>query len=129
MTRITISRAVATVGVALALGAGVAAAASAQQDPGPASTVGTAVLERDHGATARGPAAIHSPSVPRQGPPSYNSWPHGGVFPEAPAEAADTEIDLDVAQLGAGALGGALLAGAVTVVVASSRGRRRAAHA
>ena len=68
-------------------------------------------------------------TMPQQGPPSYNSWPAQKVPPASVVLSTPSAFDVDYAQVGVGALGGAFLAGVTVLGVASARGRRGAAHA
>src|SRR5690348_14429399 len=107
---------------------GLMMAGPALADPAP---IGAAESTQTSAVTRQGPPSYNhwgSATMPMQGPPSYNSWPAQNVR-HAPVVLSTSGIDVDYAQIGVGALGGALVAGAAALVLASSRGRRRAAHA
>src|SRR5690349_15863695 len=60
----------------------------------------------------QGPPAYNTwgaATMPPQGPPSYNSWPAQRVRPAPVVLSSPSGFDLDYAQVGAGALGGAFL--------------------
>ena len=122
-----------TCGAVTGLGAvallGLCMAGPALADPSPRGTDGTSNSSM---VGRQGPPTYNSMgngTMPKQGPPSYNSWPSQHAKPVTVVPTTPTGLHVDFALVGAGLVGGLLGVGGAALVVTSTRGRRRAAHA
>lgn len=67
--------------------------------------------------------------MPKQGPPSYNTWPSQHAKPVTAVLPTTTGAHVDFALVGAGLVGALVGVGGAALVVTSTRGRRHTAHA
>lgn len=143
----TLLRTCSTVGAAGILGLVLAGSALATTGPGDDGSASSATVAASTHAHPKGHAGTTNDAsanavesgmldrLPKVGPPSYNTWPHGaGPVAHAPAKVGQVsgprlpDGSVPYLQIGLGALGGAVLTGAAAGALAS-RGRHHALSA